>query len=318
MPSPPNRRTDRVFPNGVQTVGYVDARCTDWAATTTPAPKPARRVGNHRPAGQGNHSEPDRRLPNETKPRLRAEALIQDDNRIAAYDILKSECELVAERVSIIDHYQECPADLVASVSDLIYAAPRLGIQEMTSVRRQFRKKYGRTFKNNAMNNEGGVLNQKVITNLALQPPTKATVNLYMEKICKQYEVDWTPSTIELSQRHVVPQAAVPEIPVTTGMQQTDRAIVEGRPRNLASLDVLPPPPPVAPGYQKDDNNGNNGNDTSSMTSNSSRSSLPPGNGPASPGGGSLPVAIAFNATEVASPGKGNIMDLKSNHVSCY
>lgn len=263
--------------------------------------------------------------PNETKARLRAEALIQGDNTIEALEILKAECELLAERVSMIDQYQECPPDLVPSVSDIIFAAPRLGIEEMTSVRRQFRKKFGRAFKNKAMNNDGGVLNPKVVNNLALQPPTKATINLYMEKICKQYQVDWIPTVIELSQRHVVPATPAPEFPVTTGLQQTDSDIVHGRPRNLSSMDVLPPPPPTAPGYSS---KGGSGNDAASVTSSSSDSSHNNNNNDNNDdgggGGGSvLPVAQAYNATEVSSPTThdhkdSNMMDLKHNSVSCY
>jgi len=268
--------------------------------------------------------------PNESKARLRTEALIQDDNTITAYEILKAECELLVERASIIDHLEECPADLVGYVSDIIYAAPRLSITEMTSVRRQFRKKYGRSFKSRAMTNEGGILNQRIVSNLALQPPTKATVNLYMEKICKQHEIGWSPATIELSQRHVVVSdaAKTPEIPVTTGMQDTDSDILHGRARNLASLDVLPPPPPVAPGYHtknnnndNNDNNNNDGNDTVSVTSHSSRSD-------SSPGGGDMPVAVTFDARPsdmpsspppaAATTAAAAAADMKSNYVACY
>lgn len=252
--------------------------------------------------------------PNESKARLRTEALIHDDHTIEAYEILKEECELLAERVSMIDHYEECPADLVTCVSDLIFAAPRLSIPEMTSVRRQFRKKYGRAFKNRAMSNEGGVLNQNIVSNLALQPPSQTTVNLYMTKICNQHEVNWTPTVIELSQRHIVSAKDSPTIPVTTGLQQTDADIVEGRPRNLTSLEVLPPPPPVAPGYQHKEN----GNETSSVSSDSSQDDRPGD----SDGGGSLPVAVAYNATQICSSPRNekytSLSDAKNNHVSCY
>ena len=262
--------------------------------------------------------------PNESKARLRTEALIHDERTIEAYEILKAECDLLAERVSMIDQYVDCPADLVTCVSDVMFAAPRLSIREMTSVRRQFRKKYGRTFKNRAMANEGGVVvNPKIVTNLAtLQPPTKAMVNLYMTKICHQHEVNWTPAVIELSDRHIVSVNDGPIIPVTTGIQQTDNDIVEGRPRNLTSLEVLPPPPPVAPGYQKKSNNNKNGNDTSSLSSDSSRDD---DGGPGGGGGDSLlPVAMAYNATEAISSPHGKeyyttgISAENNNHVSRY
>jgi len=210
--------------------------------------------------------------PKEEKARLRAEALIRDDNTLVACDILRLECLLLMERVSLMSHCAECPPDLVSLVSDLIFAAPRLGIAELTTVRKQLRAKYGRDFKTRAMNNEGGILNEKIVQNLSLQPATKQTVNLYMEKICKQYEVDWQP-TIELD-------AQAASIPVTTGMVETDDNIIAKRVQYLGSMEVLPPPP-FAPCHS--------GNDAASTTSSSSRDN----NGDEPPPGGA-PMAIAM------------------------
>ncbi|CAB9505802.1 IST1 homolog [Seminavis robusta] len=188
--------------------------------------------------------------PKEDKARLRTEALIRDDSTLVAYDILRLECLLLMERVSIMNHCHECPADLVPAVSDLIFAAPRLAIPEMTLVRKQFRAKYGKQFKLRAMRNEGGMLNEKVVKNLSNHPPTKETVNLYMQKICKQYEVDWVPPVelTDLTERDVV-ATAVPGIPVTTGVRETDADICR-KVQQLQTLDIMPPP--FAPGYKKD------------------------------------------------------------------
>jgi Regulator of Vps4 activity in the MVB pathway len=210
--------------------------------------------------------------PREDKARLRTEALIRDDNTLIAYDILRLECLLLVERVSYMNHCHECPADLAGSVSDLIFAAPWTGIDEMKSLRKQFRRKWGRDFKMRAMTNEGGILNPKVVQNLSNQPPTNQTVNLYMEKICKQYEVDWTP-TIELASHNVLAPEPIPDIPVTTGMIQTDSEI--RKMQSLGKLDVMQPPL-VAPRYK---------GDAASVTSSSSRSN---GDGDEPP-----PMAIA-------------------------
>lgn len=187
--------------------------------------------------------------PKEEKARLRTEALIRDDNTLVACDILRLECLLLMERVSIMNHCKECPPDLVSSVSDLIFAAPRLDIPELASVRKQFRAKYGRDFKMRAMNNEGGILNQKIVQCLSLQSPEKKTVDLYMEKICKQYEVDWHP-TIELTERDFIAQTAM--YPVTTGVKEADEHIIAKRVEYLGSLEVLPPPI-CAPGHDHSD-----------------------------------------------------------------
>ena len=44
--------------------------------------------------------------PKEEKARIRAEALIREDNTVEAYEILQLECELVFERVKLIDKYE--------------------------------------------------------------------------------------------------------------------------------------------------------------------------------------------------------------------
>lgn len=213
--------------------------------------------------------------PKEEKARLRTEALIRDDNTLVACDILRLECLLLMERVSIMSHCKECPPDLVSSVSDMIFAAPRLDIPELTSVRKQLRAKYGRDFKTRAMNNEGGILNQKVVQNLSLQPPAKQTVNLYMEKICKQYEVDWQP-TIELTERDVVTESEM--IPVTTGLKEADETIIAKRVEYLGSMEVLPPPP-YAPGHNNNDAASTN-TSSDDDSENNDRKGPPPADAP--------------------------------------
>jgi hypothetical protein len=80
----------------------------------------------------------------------------------------------------------------------LIYAAPRVDIPELVTVRKQFRAKYGKKFEENALNNVGGVLNERVITKLSVEPPAAYLVQTYLEQICEKYEVDWSP-TVRLS-----------------------------------------------------------------------------------------------------------------------
>lgn len=60
--------------------------------------------------------------PKEEKARIRAEALIRDDNLIEAYDILQLECELLGERIKLLEQSKGCPPDLLSTISDLIYA----------------------------------------------------------------------------------------------------------------------------------------------------------------------------------------------------
>jgi Regulator of Vps4 activity in the MVB pathway len=132
--------------------------------------------------------------PKEEKARIKAEALIRDDYMIEAFDILSLNCELLAERIKLIQHSKDCPPDLVSCISTLIYAAPRVDIPELTDIRRQFKAKYGKQFEENAVNNVGGILNERVVTKLSVEPPAAFLVQTYLEQICEKYEVDWSPT----------------------------------------------------------------------------------------------------------------------------
>ena len=60
--------------------------------------------------------------PKEEKARIRAEALIRDDNMIEAYEILQLNCELLSERVNFINSEKSCPEDLKSCITTLIWS----------------------------------------------------------------------------------------------------------------------------------------------------------------------------------------------------
>ncbi len=70
----------------------------------------------------------------EEKARIRTEAVIREDFKLEAYDILSLLCELLHERMGLITSMKECPPDMVESVSTLIWAAPRCEIPELIQV----------------------------------------------------------------------------------------------------------------------------------------------------------------------------------------
>ena len=202
--------------------------------------------------------------PKEEKARIKAEALIRDDNLIEAYDILSLECELLSERIKLIEFSKECPPDLVSCISTLIYATPRVDVPELAVIRKQFRAKYGKKFEEAAMNNTGGVLNERVVTKLSVQPPAAYLVQTYLERICEKYEVDWAP-TIRLTVDQMGEPMAPPvgfSVPVgqgtglgatsaliaATGQADTDQEVGYARPTSKADW-VDPPVLPTATAY---------------------------------------------------------------------
>ncbi|GAX19068.1 hypothetical protein FisN_8Hh294 [Fistulifera solaris] len=147
--------------------------------------------------------------PKEEKARIRAEALIRDDYLIEAYEILQLNCELLYERMKLIEYSKDCPNDLVTVVSTIIWASHRVDIPELVLIRKQFKAKYGKEFEERALQNAGNVLNQRVVHKLSVEPPAAALVQIYLERICEQHEVDWSPklklTAAQLSQPMAAP-----------------------------------------------------------------------------------------------------------------
>ena len=184
--------------------------------------------------------------PKEEKAKIRAEALIRDDNLIEAYEILQLECELLFERIKLIEFSKLCPSDLVPPVSDLIYASQRVDIPELMMIRKQFRAKYGKEFEKAALENYGGVLNQRIVTKLSVDPPAAYLVQTYLERICEQFEVDWKPK-VPLSASQMAEPMAVPvgysvAIGKGTGLGPAEAPTSS----DTISSDALPPPIPSA------------------------------------------------------------------------
>jgi len=164
--------------------------------------------------------------PKEEKARIKAEALIRDDYVIEAYDILSLNCELLSERIKLLEFSKECPPDLISCISTLMYAAPRVDIPELLVIRKQFTAKYGKKFDEEAMGNVGGILNERVVTKLSVQPPAAYLVQTYLEQICEKYEVDWSPN-YRLSASQMGEPMAPPSgfsVPIGQGTGLGDRA----------------------------------------------------------------------------------------------
>ena len=157
--------------------------------------------------------------PKEEKARIKAEALIRDDNTVEAYEILQLTCELLAERINLVSHSRDCPPDLISSVSTLIWASAIVDVPELIEIRRQFRFKYGKEFDEDAMQNVGGVINERVAAKLSVQPPSAYLVQTYLEKIADEHEVQWKPK-IPLTARNMADPMAPPvgdSVPVGGG-----------------------------------------------------------------------------------------------------
>lgn len=201
--------------------------------------------------------------PREEKAKIKAEGLIRNDNMIEAYEILQLECEMLYERIKLIDSTKGCPKDLMSVVATLMWASQRVDIPELVLIRKQFRAKYGKGFEEAALENVGDVLNERVVSKLSYDPPAAYLVQTYLERICEKFEVDWAP-TIRLAAEDIIRPMAAPggysvgagqgtglgavNMPdATTGQANTDEEInyQKGQTSGL-NIPSIPPALPVA------------------------------------------------------------------------
>lgn len=146
--------------------------------------------------------------PKEEKARIKAEALIRDDNTIEACEILGLSCELLAERISLITHSKSCPDDLISTISTLLWASYVVDVPELIEIRKQFRCKYGKQFESDALQNVGGVINERVAAKLSVQPPSAYLVQTYLERIAEDHEVSWKPKVVLKAENMAEPMVA--------------------------------------------------------------------------------------------------------------
>eukprot|EP00593_Proboscia_inermis_P007441 CAMPEP_0171321802 /NCGR_PEP_ID=MMETSP0816-20121228/114560_1 /TAXON_ID=420281 /ORGANISM="Proboscia inermis, Strain CCAP1064/1" /LENGTH=318 /DNA_ID=CAMNT_0011820133 /DNA_START=413 /DNA_END=1369 /DNA_ORIENTATION=- len=181
-------------------------------------------------------------MPKEEKARIRAESLIREDNTIEAFEIMQLSCELLAERMRLISSEKTCPADLVSTISTLIWASNRVDIPELMEIRKQFASKYGKKFEKEAMSNEGGVINERVFAKLSVQPPTAYLVQTYLERIAEEFEVEWEP-TQKLEPGDVQVPMAAPmgySIPVAVGSGYGGAFEDQSLTASVTSIDGVP------------------------------------------------------------------------------
>lgn len=155
----------------------------------------------------------------EEKARIKVEHVIRQDFTIEAYEILELLCELVHERMRLIAHEQDCPADLKEAICTLIWSAQRTECPELTEVAKQFKLKYGKEFYERAMANWPLCVNDRVLHKLSIHPPTAYLIQQYLLRIAQEYQVDWTPTEVGLpeDEASTMPAPSGFSVPVAGG-----------------------------------------------------------------------------------------------------
>ncbi|BAT98913.1 hypothetical protein LR48_Vigan06g137000 [Vigna angularis] len=78
---------------------------------------------------------------------LRVEHVIKDQNMLDVYDRIEGYCNLLIERVHLIEQERECPEELKEAASGLLYAASRCGdFPEIQEIRAVLTSRFGKDF----------------------------------------------------------------------------------------------------------------------------------------------------------------------------
>lgn len=122
--------------------------------------------------------------------KIRVENIIRSDETTELLEILELYCELLLARTGLMEA-KECDPGLEEAVKSIIYAAPRIEVKELQTVRHLLVEKYGKDFALEAVDNSDGKVADRVIKKLLVTPPEHELVHLYLEEIARTYGVGW-------------------------------------------------------------------------------------------------------------------------------
>lgn len=146
----------------------------------------------------------------EASARIRVESIIQTDICVEVMEILELYAELLLARAGLLDMREKeaknhkdgeeavhIDSGLEEAAAAMIYAAPRLQreIRELSMVRNLLAEKWGKEFAARANENRDGIVPEKVVKKLKVEPPGDRLVELYLTEIARTYGVDWPKQT---------------------------------------------------------------------------------------------------------------------------
>ncbi|PWA80394.1 vacuolar protein sorting-associated protein Ist1 [Artemisia annua] len=138
---------------------------------------------------------------NDRTARIRVAHLIREEKMIGAYDLIEIYCELIVERLPIIESQKTCPIDLKEAITSVIFATPRcLDITELVDVKKNFRAKYGKEFVTAATELIPGCgVSCMLVEKLSAVAPNIQTKVKVLSDIAKEHNVDWEATSFEES-----------------------------------------------------------------------------------------------------------------------
>ncbi|MED6111822.1 hypothetical protein PIB30_055846 [Stylosanthes scabra] len=122
---------------------------------------------------------------------LRVEHVIKEQNMLDVYDKIEGYCNLVIERVHLIEQERECPEELKEAASGLLYAASRCGdFPEIQEIRAVFTSRFGKEFASRAieLRNNCGV-HPQIIQKLSTRMPSLESRMKQLQEIASENNI---------------------------------------------------------------------------------------------------------------------------------
>ncbi|CAI9756089.1 unnamed protein product [Fraxinus pennsylvanica] len=138
---------------------------------------------------------------------LRVEQVIKEQNMLDVFTVMEGYCNLLIERINLIEQEKVCPDELKEAASSLIYATTRCGeFPELHELRAIFISRYGKEFAARAaeLRNNCGV-NLQIIQKLSTRMPSLESKMKVVKEIASEYNI--------VLQIEETPSAARVEIP---------------------------------------------------------------------------------------------------------
>ncbi|KAJ1917293.1 Vacuolar protein sorting-associated protein ist1, partial [Tieghemiomyces parasiticus] len=130
----------------------------------------------------------------EENARIRVERVIREDLTVEAFEIIELFCELLLARLGLLDQMKQCDPTLVEAIHSLLYATPRVEVQELAVVRDQFAMKFGKEFVLKGAENTDNTVNPRLLLKLSWEVPAPFLVDAYLQEIARSCRVDWKPA----------------------------------------------------------------------------------------------------------------------------
>ncbi|MED6160376.1 hypothetical protein PIB30_050944 [Stylosanthes scabra] len=122
---------------------------------------------------------------------LRVEHVIKEQNMLDVYDKIEGYCNLVIERVHLIEQERECPEELKEAASGILYAASRCGdFPEIQEIRAVFTSRFGKEFASRAieLRNNCGV-HPQMIQKLSTRMPSLESRIKQLQEIASENNI---------------------------------------------------------------------------------------------------------------------------------